>query len=77
MREPGFCTCFWTCLLLVFSGGCDGGGQGAFVGGSSKESDLPGETTTGEPEPRRASTGASPGGEEYVVQDRSGSKSSF
>lgn len=44
-----FFTCRW--LVAPSSGGCDGGGQGAFVGGASEEGNIVGETTAGEPEP--------------------------
>lgn len=54
---------------MTSSGRCNGGGQGALVSGPSEESDVSGETATGGPEPGRASTGASRGGEEHLEQD--------
>ena len=57
-----------SCLPSPSSGCCNGGGQGALVSGPSEESDVSGETAAWEPEPGRASTGASPGGEEHPEQ---------
>lgn len=54
------------CLPLNSSGCCNGGGQGALVRGTSEESDFSGETAAGQPQPGRASAGASPGGEEHL-----------